>query len=132
MSADTFSISLSGLELQRMKADAVAMNIANSSNIYRTASDVYKPLEVVSEMGSKSSVDGVVNAQTIERDVDAQRIYDPSHPYADENGFVFQAPVDTVQEMVSLMTSLRAYQANVQALEASKKIIQWAIESGAN
>ena len=131
MSMDSFSISLSGLDFERARADAVSRNIANSSNVYRSVTEVYKPIEVVSSAGPLRSVSGVVKPSVMERGDEPQRIYDPSHPYADVNGFVLRAPIDAVQEMVNLMTAVRAYQANVQALEASKKMIQWSIEMGA-
>ncbi|MBB3063489.1 flagellar basal body rod protein FlgC [Microbulbifer rhizosphaerae] len=130
MSNDVFSISLTGLEFQRLKADAVAMNIANSSNSARSVSEVYKPLEALATVSGTNNSKPVMDVRLVERSVEPNKVYDPSHPYADGNGFVFRPGVDPVQEMVNLMTATRMYQANVQVLEASKQMIQWAIETG--
>ncbi|MEX2964309.1 flagellar basal body rod protein FlgC [Microbulbifer sp. TYP-18] len=129
MSVSVFDISLSGLELQRLKSDVVALNISNSSTVARSAAEVYRPIEVLATAGNYS--DGIGSISTVERNVEPHRIHDPSHPFADDKGFVYKPAVDSVREMINLMTATRSYQANIQVLEASKKLIQWAIESGA-
>ena len=49
-------------------------------------------------------------------------VYDPSHPDADENGYVHYPNVSTITEMTNLIDASRAYQANATALDASKNI----------
>ena len=57
-----------------------------------------------------------------------RRVYDPGHPDADEDGYVTYPNVDVVTEMVDMMTATRAYEANVTAIEASKAMMQKALE----
>ena len=56
--------------------------------------------------------------------------YDPSHPDADENGYVTYPNVNTVTEMTNLIDSSRAYEANVTAFEAVKSMAQTGITAG--
>ncbi|BBM00351.1 flagellar basal body rod protein FlgC [Microbulbifer sp. GL-2] len=131
MITDSFAISLDGLEYQRLTVDTVAMNIANSTKTFSNTMDVYKPRDVVASTNGQMDVNGIDGITVSERNVEPKRIYDPSHPYANEDGYILKPAVDSVEEMVSLMTAVRAYQANIQALEASKKIIQWTIDMSA-
>lgn len=54
-------------------------------------------------------------------------IYDPSHPDADENGFVELPNVNVVEEMVNMVNASRAYEANVTLAQTTKAMIQSAI-----
>ncbi|MFA0810750.1 flagellar basal body rod protein FlgC [Microbulbifer epialgicus] len=131
MITDSFAISLDGLEYQRLTVDTVAMNIANSTKTFSNTMDVYKPRDVVASTNGQMDANGIDGITVSERNVEPKRIYDPSHPYANEDGYILKPAVDSVEEIVSLMTAVRAYQANIQALEASKKIIQWTIDMSA-
>ena len=74
---------------------------------------------------SPSSVEGTaagVSAQVVEDRSDFPQIYDPGHPDADEHGMVRMPNVETAQEMVAMMTASRAYEANIAALQAAKKL----------
>jgi len=57
-----------------------------------------------------------------------QEVYDPSHPDADKNGIVKQPNVNTVVEMVDLNSAARSFEANVTAMEASKRMFLKAME----
>jgi flagellar basal-body rod protein FlgC len=55
-------------------------------------------------------------------------VYDPSHPDADENGYVTYPNVNTVTEMTNLIDATRAYEANVTAFNASKSMAMKGLE----
>ena len=57
-------------------------------------------------------------------------VYDPSHPDADENGFVKMPNVNVVNEMVDMMMASRAYEANIASIEAAKSMINNALRIG--
>jgi flagellar basal-body rod protein FlgC len=59
-------------------------------------------------------------------------MFDPGHPSADESGFVALPAVNTMLEMMSLMTAQRAYEANVVAMNAAKSMVMKSIEIGGN
>ena len=57
-------------------------------------------------------------------------VYDPSHPDANEDGYVEYPNVNTVQEMTDMIDATRSYEANVTAFNATKNMILKALEMG--
>jgi flagellar basal-body rod protein FlgC len=57
-------------------------------------------------------------------------VYEPGHPMADARGFVSYAGVDTATEMVSMMSAMRAYEANVAAMNTARSMAQKALTIG--
>ena len=82
-------------------------------------------------MGLFQAFDISASGMTAERfrmDTIAQNIvYDPSHPDADENGYVTYPNVNTVTEMTNLIDATRAYEANTTAFDATKSMVQAAL-----
>lgn len=68
-----------------------------------------------------------VNAEVNKDDSEAKLIYDPTHPDADEKGYVAMPNINIVSEMVDMMSASRSYEANVTALNASKGMIKNAL-----
>lgn len=71
---------------------------------------------------------GVETVEIREEPVEPRLVYDPAHPDAREDGYVVYPDVNTVTEMVDMITASRAYEANVTAMNASKDMIQRALE----
>lgn len=132
-----FAISASGMDVQKVRVDTVALNIANA-NTSRTADGVvYQPLQVVvgqkGAMGFATAMQHARGAEVLEvvpRDTPPRLVYEPGHPDADGSGFVSYPNIDPVSEMVALMEASRAYEANVRALNAAKTMALRALEIG--
>jgi flagellar basal-body rod protein FlgC len=144
-----FNISASGLTANRLRMDVVSSNIANANTTrgelvngewmpYRrksvelTQSGV-SPFEqkLQSTMNKENGkVSGVTVSKIEEDSTPFQLSYDPTHPDADENGYVRLPNVDPIKEMVDLMSATRSYEANVTALNASKSMFMKALEIG--
>ena len=71
---------------------------------------------------------GVETAEVREEPVEPRLVYDPAHPDAREDGHVVYPDINVVTEMVDMITASRAYEANVTAMNASKDMIQKALE----
>lgn len=70
-----------------------------------------------------------VNVAAIEQDQSPFRsVFDPNHPDADERGYVMMPNISVIQEMTDMITATRAYEANVSAFQATKGMIQKALE----
>ena len=106
------------------------------SAIARTAEFRIEPLAGQATPGTDSTTGagfgkalGGVEATAITQDPNpGRRVYDPSNPDADTQGYVTLPNVDTVTEMVDLITAQRGYDANVQALNAAKQMFQKALD----
>ena len=132
---DGMNVSATGMTAQRFRTDVISENIANVNTTRDENGDVYRRKTVV--FNEKSSLnfgdtlynslnvyrpDGVRVSHVVEDQSDLKMVYDPSHPDADENGYVMYPNVDPVTEMTNLIDSSRAYEANATAFNAAKAI----------
>ena len=140
-----FDINSSGMTAQRYRMDIISENVANA-NTTRTEDGTPYRRKVVTfqEKGSQTNFSHVLNKATDKYSGTGVRIggvyedqvsemkmvYDPSHPDADENGYVSYPNVNIVTEMTNLIDASRAYEANATAFEASKAIAQAGIQIG--
>lgn len=142
---DAFNINASGLTAQRYRMDIISENVANANTtrtedgtpyrrkvvtftekaegtsfgrVFKTASDRYT--------GRGVKVDAVHEDTWTEMN----KVYDPSHPDADENGYVYYPNVNIVTEMTNLIDASRAYEANATAFTASKNMAQQGLNVG--
>jgi flagellar basal-body rod protein FlgC len=77
------------------------------------------------------SLQGGVRVAEITTDTETgARAYDPTHPDADANGYVTYPNVDIVVEMTNMLSATRSYEANLQSVEASKRMALKALEIG--
>lgn len=139
----SFNISASGMTAQQFRADIIAENIANLNTTRAEDGETYRRKIVqfeergvstfekyLSESKRRGShIGNGVKVTAVGEDTwnDFIMEYDPSHPDADENGYVRYPNVNTVTEMTNLIDATRAYQANTTAFDASKKMVQAAI-----
>lgn len=134
-----FDISGSGMSVEKIRLDATAINLANVHTTRSADGGLFKPLKVVTmsklaptfESSLASfSVAGVEVADVYQADTPPRMVYDPGHPDADAQGFVAYPDINPVSEMVNLITTTRAYEANVRAMNAAKNMALKALEIG--
>jgi len=137
-------ISGSALTAQRLRMNVTAENIANAETTKGADGNPYRRKEVTLQsvgqagtfgsqllraMGSSGVAPGGVQASEITEDqTNGKLVYDPSHPDADEQGYIRMPNVDTVTEMVDLIDAQRAYEANVTAMSAAKQMFAKTLE----
>jgi flagellar basal-body rod protein FlgC len=148
---EIFRISSEGLLLQRQRLTSIAKNIANAnttrtengepyrreiviarakeddSAFHREINNYLTPLKILREqvpleVGQKIPETQYLDIE-IKKDMSEGRlVYDPSHPDADENGYVRYPNVNVVTEMVEMITAQRAFEANVSVIESAKNV----------
>ncbi|MEB2285767.1 MAG: flagellar basal body rod protein FlgC [Polyangiaceae bacterium UTPRO1] len=137
--ATTFAISSSALQAQRLRMDVIAANLANAQSTRTPEGGPYKRRDVVLEAMPGGRFDDVLGAQPggvvrvarIEADAAPPRVvFDPGHPDADAKGYVAYPNVNPMIEMVNLMAATRAYEANVAAVNATKRVLEAALSIG--
>lgn len=134
------SISASGMEAQRSRAEIITENLANADTTrtpeggpYRRKDAVFTASPVSYSFSDALSAasgqnDGVAVTGITVDDRDPERHYMPGHPDADAQGYVAFPRVDPAEEMVDLMSASRGYQANVAAISAVKDMIARSID----
>ncbi len=137
----SLDISKNALSAQRLRMDIIAQNIANAETTRTTDGTPYKRKLVVFEeklsfkniLGEKQGryrFDGVAVTSVVEDPSPLKPVYDPSHPDANEDGYVMMPNVDRAEETIDLMAATRSYDANVIVLNAVKSMAQSALSIG--
>jgi flagellar basal-body rod protein FlgC len=138
-----FDISASGLSADRTRINTIAMNLANAKTtrtpeggpyrrrtVVQVATDVDDPFSVHMRSALDRELKGV-RILGVSRDMRPLRqVYDPGHPDANADGYVFYPDINVVEEMANLMTAQRNYEANVTTAEAIKGMYNKALEIG--
>jgi len=137
------AISASALSAEKLRIDMVAKNVANMNTTRTPDGGPYQRRQVVfSELvgdatrnrfvrfPSRGVSRGVQVAAVVADNAPPRMIHDPSHPDADAEGMVAMPNINLVNEMVDLITATRAYETNVQVLNASKAMQLRALEIG--
>lgn len=137
----SFQISASGMSLEKLRLDVTAANLANMDVSSPSADKLYRPMRVVAQAiplsfskqfdmtySLASGGAQVVGLQPL--NVAPRMVYEPGHPHADAKGFVSYPGINHAAEMVNLTTALRAYDANVVAMNAARTMASRALEIG--
>lgn len=139
------NVSATGMTAQNLRRDIISQNIANVNTTRDENGVAYKKKNVVFEeknvtgfdmaldlsMGATGiGMDGVKVSKIVEDDSEGRKVYDPSHPDADDEGYVTYPNVNVVQEMTDLIDASRAYEANVTAFNATKAMYMKTLELG--
>lgn len=144
---ESLAVSVSGLDAQRRRLNAIASNLANAQSTSTPGGGPYKRRDVVFRstpvpgafqrafrqvaMGPTAhALEGVTVAKVVEDAKPGQLIHDPHHPDADAKGFVRLPNVNVMEEMVNMIGASRAYEANVQAINATRAMWNKALEIG--
>ena len=133
-------ISASGLAAERLRMDLIASNVANANTTrgadgkpYRRKVAVFNEY-IKEEIGKdgklKEELMGVKTAKVVEDQSPYKSVYDPSHPDADEEGYVLMPNVNHLNEMADLMMASRAFEANMTCIEAQKQMFTKSLEIG--
>jgi flagellar basal-body rod protein FlgC len=133
-------VSGSALTAERQRAEVVASNMANAETTRTPEGGPYKRKLVVFRSdeihqfprmlsaGSRTISPGVRVQEVVADPAPPEMRFQPSHPDADKNGFVAYPNINSVNEMVDLMSAVRAYELNSQAVQATKVMIQESLE----
>lgn len=125
-------ISASGLSAERMRMDVISSNIANVKTTRTEDGNAYKRKIAIFEENydEKLGMLGVKTTSIEDDNSPMNRVYEPSHPDADEEGYVEYPNVDLLVEMTDLISASRAYESNIDTLNAQKNMISKALEIG--
>jgi flagellar basal-body rod protein FlgC len=122
-----FNISGSAMSAQSLRLNTIASNMANAETVAASEQEAYRARETVFQSlvfdKARPTETGVNMLGVVESQAPVRSTYNPSHPLADEQGYVFTSNVDTVEEMVNMLSSSRSYQNSVEVLNTSKELM---------
>ena len=130
-----FDIASSGMSAQSVRLNITASNLANADSVGASKDEIYRARQPVfstvlddAQRGlSAGSVQvmAIVEAQTAGREE-----YNPSHPMANDTGYIYHSNVDTMSEMANMMSASRSYQNNVEVANTSKQLLLQTLQLG--
>jgi flagellar basal-body rod protein FlgC len=114
-------VSSTALEAQKIRLNVIASNIANASSTKTPEGGPYRRKDVLFKtVMFGESAGGVEVPQVVEDQSPFRSVYDPSHPDADNKGYVSYPNINVLTEMVNLMTAQRSYEANLTMISSYK------------
>jgi flagellar basal-body rod protein FlgC len=135
----SFKVSASALKAQTIRLDTISSNLANIETTSTPEGGPYKKKSVYFQSkpisfrehldnNVKGSVQGVEVTKILEDQDPPRKLFNPSHPDADKDGYVALPNISVLKEMVDMMSATRSYEANATAIKSEKRMVQKALE----
>ncbi|WP_096084593.1 flagellar basal body rod protein FlgC [Agaribacterium haliotis] len=138
-----FDVAGSGMNAQSVRLNTTASNIANAESASSSTGEVYRGRHPVFQarmleqmqggmslpQGQSAGV-GVDVTDVIESDAPLQQRYEPDHPLADDEGYVYYPNVNVVEEMTNMISASRSFQVNVEVMNSAKQMLQRVLTLG--
>ena len=128
-------VSATALSAERTRVNLAASNLANAESTrtadgtpYRRLDPVMEAVPFEDELSGAPGLTGVRVAEIAQDQGPGRRVFSPSHPDADPDGFVTLPNVNPIHEVVNLMSAQKAYDANATAIETLKTMAQRALD----
>jgi len=130
-----FSISGSAVSAQSQRLNVVASNLANADTVAGPDGQAYKARQVVFQTamvgaGNDAASAGVRVSTISEDQTPGRRQLDPKNPNADADGYVTYSNVNTVEEMVNMISASRSYQNNIEVMSTAKNLLLKTLQLG--
>jgi len=139
--AQVFDISAAGMDVQQLRLQVAASNIANARTTSAPGTPAYQPLTVVVRSSAPGTIaaSGELSASALARpfaqeivpmNVTPKRVYEPGNPDADKDGFISLPGVDPIGSMMDLLEISRSYEANLRAFDITRNLMQRTLDIG--
>lgn len=143
-----FNIAGSGMSAQTLRLNTTASNMANAQSVSSSVDQTYRARKAVfapmmenykqAELGNPvtsfnprdSAGEGVLVRGIVESDAPLQRRFEPDHPMANDEGYVFYPNVNVVEEMADMLSASRSFQTNVEVMNTAKTMMQRVLTLG--
>lgn len=144
--SNVFEIAGSGMNAQSIRLNTTASNLANAESASSSIDETYRARKPFFAVMQREMLDvnkhnrfhtvddpvgaGVEVKGIVESDAPLQPRFQPDHPLANEDGYVYYPNVNVVEEMTDMMSSSRSYQMNVEMLKTAKQMLQRTLRLG--
>lgn len=121
-----------GLSAQTVRMNTIASNLANAGNVggseastYHSKYPVFKEIrQQATDMGQDDAPTGGVKVSSVkESQKPLDKRYEPNHPLANKDGFIYVTDVNPIAEMTDMISASKEYQANVEIMNTTKNLI---------
>ncbi len=128
-----FDVAGSAMQAQSVRLSTIASNLANADSVSGDPNAVFRakqPVFSAEAVTGKPELAGVQVLQVTESTAAPLKRYEPGHPLADGEGYVYAPDIDPVAQMVDLISASRGYQANVEVFNTAKELAMATLNMG--
>lgn len=130
-----FDIAARGMSAQMLRLNTVASNLANARSVASTEAEAYRAIKPVfrtlyADNLEKTGVASVDVVDIVAVDRAPEKIFQPGHPKADQEGYIYVAAVDQEEEMVEMLEASRQYENNVEVVSTLRGLMMRTINMG--
>lgn len=130
-----FDIAGSGMSAQSVRLNTTASNLANADSVSGDPNQVYRARHPLFEAiragsGADGASSGVRVRGIVQNQAPPTARYEPGNPLADANGYVYAPNVNTVEEMVDMISASRSYQNNVEVMNTARDMMLATLKLG--
>jgi len=125
-----FDIAGSAMQAQSIRLNTTASNLANANSVAGSPEEAYKSRQPVFSAILQDQIGGVQSLGIVESQREPEMRFQPDHPMADEQGYIYSSNVDVVEEMANMMSASRGYQTNVELLNTTKQLMLQTLKMG--
>lgn len=132
---NVLDIAGSGMSAQALRLNTTASNLANADSVSSSSGETYRARQpvfaaMIKALGESPSGTGVQVKGIVESDAPLRRQYEPGHPLANEEGYIFLPNVSMVEEMANMISASRSYQSNSEVAKTSKQLLMRTLSLG--
>ncbi|MBV7298523.1 flagellar basal body rod protein FlgC [Enterovibrio paralichthyis] len=133
---NVFNVTGSAMSAESVRLNTTSSNLANANSVSSSAAETYKARHPVfaAELNKYSAEQGssvpVRVAGIVESQKPLRAEYNPEHPMANAEGYIFKPNVNVMEEMANMISASRSYQTNVEVAEASKQMLMRTLQMG--
>lgn len=123
------------MNAQSVRMNVTSSNLANAGSVSGDASKVYRAKQPVfssfkDTLNEQTGVAGVKLERVVDSSAPLSMRFQPDHPEADENGNVYVSNVNTIEEMVNMISASRSYKNNIEIINTTKDLLTQTLSLG--
>ncbi|MFC6440549.1 flagellar basal body rod protein FlgC [Bowmanella sp. JS7-9] len=133
---NVMNLAATGMSAENVRLNTVASNIANANTVSSSYDQTYRARVPVfaaamdEAQRDRSDGVGVKVLGIVESDKPLQVEFNPTHPMADKDGYIYKPNVNVVEQMADMMSASKAYETNIQMADTTKRILRRVLTLG--
>lgn len=132
---NVLDIAGSGMSAQALRLNTTASNLANAESVSSSSGETYRARQpvfsaVMKALGESPEGVGVQVNGIVESQAPLRQQYEPGHPMANDDGYIFLPNVSMVEEMANMISASRSYQSNSEVAKTSKQLLMRTLSLG--
>ena len=132
---NVLDIAGSGMSAQALRLNTTASNLANAESVSSSSGETYRARQpvfsaMIKALGESPAGTGVQVQGIVESQAPLRQQYEPGHPMANDEGYIFLPNVSMVEEMANMISASRSYQSNSEVAKTSKQLLMRTLSLG--